>query len=757
MSLNVFKYSLVTLFAISLLFSSKALIAQEKISIEDYQRAVGLMHENYHNKKVFNLNIRPNWFPDSTGVWYIDHSHEAKKYLKISLPDLERSDLFDHQRLSQILSDSLETDIDAKNLPIQSIKYKSPTELEINIKSKSYILNTNNYSLKNMPLIEEVDKKEKTSPDKNWTAYAKDHNLFIKSANGDVVKQLSKVGEKGYEYASYYGWYDIMEGENGERPEYFRMEWSADSKWVYTNIIDLRSAQKMHLLDWSIDSLYRPKVLSYYRGSPGDTAMVYVEPVFFNVESGKEIKVDLPRSTHINSIAVQWSKTPGVVYLESTSRGFQNKAIHRFNLASEKLETLYTESSETNIDNFIHQFAEESGRLFFLSEKSGWRQLYSVDLKTKEEKAITNAAYYINSIVRIDEKEQKIYFLASGKEKGRNPYYQHLYSVSFNGKNLKLLTPENLHHQISLSPDGQYFVDNYSTVNIPTTSVLRSSKTGEVLEQLGQADVSMLQNWSPPEIFSTTARDGETTIYGAIWKPTNFDPSMTYPIIEMSYTGPHTQVFPKSFSEAFNQQSLAELGFVVVVVDGLGSSGRSKKFHNYSYKNLGGNLEDHVLAIKYLGEKYSWIDTNRVGIFGHSAGGYDAGRAVLAYPDFYKVAVASAADHDHRMEKAWWPEMYMGWPVDSAYHEQSNITNAKNLKGKLLLVHGGIDENVNPSATFKLAEALINADKQFDMLILPSQRHSYQGVHLKYFTKLRWNYFVEHLRGVKPIWDFKWN
>lgn len=757
MSLNVFKYSLVTLFAISLLFSSKALIAQEKISIEDYQRAVGFMHENYHNKKVFNLNIRPNWFPDSTGVWYIDHSHEAKKYLKISLPDLERSDLFDHQRLSQILSDSLETDIDAKNLPIQSIKYKSPTELEINVKSKSYILNTNNYSLKNMPLIEEVDKKEKTSPDKNWTAYAKDHNLFIKSANGDVVKQLSKAGEKGYEYASYYGWYDIMEGENGERPEYFRMEWSADSKWVYTNIIDLRSAQKMHLLDWSIDSLYRPKVLSYYRGSPGDTAMVYVEPVFFNVESGKEIKVDLPRSTHINSIAVQWSKTPGVVYLESTSRGFQNKAIHRFNLASEKLETLYTESSKTNIDNFIHQFAEESGRLFFLSEKSGWRQLFSVDLKTKEEKAITNAAYYINSIVRIDEKEQKIYFLASGKEKGRNPYYQHLYSVSFNGKNLKLLTPENLHHQISLSPDGQYFVDNYSTVNIPTTSVLRSSKTGEVLEQLGQADVSMLQNWSPPEIFSTTARDGETTIYGAIWKPTNFDPSITYPIIEMSYTGPHTQVFPKSFSEALNQQSLAELGFVVVVVDGLGSSGRSKKFHNYSYKNLGGNLEDHVLAIKYLGKKYSWIDTNRVGIFGHSAGGYDAGRAVLAYPDFYKVAVASAADHDHRMEKAWWPEMYMGWPVDSAYHEQSNITNAKNLKGKLLLVHGGIDENVNPSATFKLAEALINADKQFDMLILPSQRHSYQGVHLKYFTKLRWNYFVEHLRGVKPIWDFEWN
>lgn len=424
-------------------------------------------------------------------------------------------------------------------------------------------------------------------------------------------------------------------------------------------------------------------------------------------------------------------------------------------LKTEDLETIYTESSKTNIDNFEYHLAEDSGLLFFLSEKSGWRQLYSLDLKTKKEKAITNGSYYVNNLIRIDEKEQKIYFLASGKEKDRNPYYQHLYSISFNGKNLKLLTPENQHHQISLSPDGKYFVDNYSTVNTPTTTVLRKSDSGKVVELLGLADVSKIKNWSPPEVFTATARDGETTIYGALWKPTNFDSSKKYPIIEMSYTGPHTQVFPKSFSEAFRQQSFAELGFVVVVVDGLGSSGRSKKFHDYSYKNLGGNLEDHVLAIKQLGEQYDWLDTSRVGIYGHSAGGYDTARALLAYPDFYKVGVASAADHDHRMEKAWWPEMYMGWPVDEAYHEQSNITNAKNLKGKLLLVHGGIDENVNPSATFKLAEALINADKQFDMLILPSQRHGFQGAHLKYFNKLRWNYFVEHLRGAEPIWNFE--
>lgn len=755
MTLEIFKKRVNILLVIFVLFSSKILVAQEKITVADYQRALSFMHENYHNKKAFNLHIQPHWLPDNTGLWFVQHSSEGKRYVKISLPDLKQTDLFDHNKLSEVLSETLREDISAEDLPVNNIVYKNAEELEIGVKGKTFVLNTTTYSLKSISKKNNADIKEITSPDKEWIAYAKDYNLYIRSAKDETLKQLSSAGEKGYEYASYYGWYDIMEGENGDRPEYFRMEWSADSKWISTDIIDLRTAEKMYLLDWSIDSLYRPKLLSYYRGSPGDTTMVYVEPVFYNVASGKEIKVDLPRSTHINSIAKRWSKKPSIVYLESTSRGFQNKAIHRLDLNTEKLETLYTESSKTNIDTFEYHLAEESGLLFFLSEKSGWRQLYSLDLKTKKEKAITNGSYYINDIVRIDEKNKQLYFLASGKEAGRNPYFQHLYRISFNGKNLKLLTPENLHHQISLSPNATYFVDNHSTVNTPTTTVLRSSKTGEILKQLGKADVSKLGNWLPPEIFTAIARDGKTTIYGALWKPTDFDPTKTYPIIEMSYTGPHTQVFPKSFSEALRQQPFAELGFVVVVVDGLGSSGRSKEFHDYSYKNLGGNLDDHVLAIKQLGKKYPWLDTSRVGIYGHSAGGYDATRALLAYPDFYKVGVASAADHDHRMEKAWWPEMYMGWPVDSAYHEQSNITNAKNLKGKLLLVHGGIDENVNPSATFKLAEALINADKQFDMLILPSQRHGFVGKHLKYFNKVRWNYFIEHLRGVEPLWDFE--
>ena len=733
-----------------------SILGQNTISKDNYDRAVDFMWQNLNNKKVFNLHIQPNWFPDSTGLWYVHHSPNKKQYLKISFPDLKKSDLFDHRKLADLLSDSLNDEIPPELLPISDITYKQANELHITVGEKKWLLNTKSYSLSSVPKAERNNQSGQLSPDKKWIAISKDYNLYLISTQTGEIKQLSKTGKKGYEYASWYGWGDIMEGENAKRPDHFGVSWSEDSKWIHANICDLRTAQKMYLLDWSVDTLYRPRLLSYYRGSPGDTDMVYMEPVFFQVENGKEIKPDLPRSTHINQTSVRWSKTPGKVFLLWSKRGYQHTKIYSFDLQTEKLEMLYEETSETNIDNFTYRLAEKSDRLFFLSEKSGWRQLYSLNLKTLEEKALTNGSFYINSIDRIDEENEQIYFSASGKEAGRNPYHRHFYKLSFGGNKLSLLTPEDLNHTTTLSPDGNYFVDNFSTVNTPTSTALRSTKNGKILVKMGTAHLEGLKDWEPPRTFTATAHDGQTTIYGALWLPTDFDPDKKYPIIDNSYTGPHTQLFPRAFGQAFGNQSLAELGFVVMRVDGLGSSGRSKAFHDYSYKNLGGGLRDHVEAMRQLGSRFSWVDTTRVGIYGHSAGGYDAGHAVLAFPDFYKVAVASSADHDHRMEKAWWPEMYMGWPVDSAYHLQSNITMAGNLKGKLLITHGGIDENVNPSATFKLAEALIKADKTFDMLILPSQRHGYRGTHRQYFTKIRWNYFVEHLLGADPIWEINW-
>jgi dipeptidyl aminopeptidase/acylaminoacyl peptidase len=548
-----------------------------------------------------------------------------------------------------------------------------------------------------------------------------------------------------------------MEGENAERPKHFRVKWSEDSKWLSADIIDFRNAEKMYLLDHSIDSLYKSKLLSYYRGSPGDTTMVHVTPAFFNVLTKKEVKTNLPTGTHINSVAVEWMKNSGELLANYSERGYQKEVLKFVDLNTGNEKILIEETSKTNIDNFWFRKFDDKQKIIFLSERSGWRQLYMVDLKSDETKALTQGDYYINSVVYTDEDKEIIYLLASGKDADANPYHQKLYKVNFEGE-ITLLTPENTNHMISFSKDGNYFVDNYSTIIIPTKTVLREAISGTVLAELTHADVSDVQitGFELPEVFELIAKDGKTTIYGALWKPTNFNPKKSYPIIDATYTGPHTQVFPTSFFRVLSNQSLAELGFIVINVDGLGTSGRSKEFHDHSYKNMENNLEDHVLAIKYLAQKYPWIDIDKVGIYGHSAGGYDTGRAMLGFPDFYKVGVASSADHDFRMEKAWWPEMYQGWPVDDTYEKTSNVTNAKNLKGKLLLVHGGIDDNVNPSATFKLAEALVNADKDFDLLILPSQRHGYQGKAQNYFTKKRWNYFIEHLLGATPIWDFKW-
>ena len=735
-----------------LLGVSSNIFAQAPDLRQRYQSAIDHMYSQMEDQ-LFNLSINVNWFPDSTGCWYLHEAPGKKEYLKISLPAVEKEALFDHSKLAAALSGQLEKEIDAMDLPIQNIEYRAVDELLLTVEGKRFVFHPTTHVLSKFEEKKSRNPLESTSPDSQWVAFRKDYNLYLRSTKTAEERPITTAGEKGFEYASWYGWGDIMEGENGERPEHFRVRWSPEGDWIYSPICDVRTANKMYLLDWSVDTLYRPRLLSYYRGSPGDTGMVYDIPTFINIKTGKEMRPDIPKPVHINGVSVQWSKETGLVYLTYQSRGYQNQFIQSYNLETGELKMIYQESSKTNIDNFWYRFDEEGNRLFFLSEKSGWRQLYVLDLESGKKSALTKGQFYIHNVIHVDKETNRIYFLAAGKEENANPYHRYFYSVNLEGSDLNLLTPELVNHDISLSPDGQFFVDNLSTVDQPTRTVLRSSRDGKILLSLGEAKLVDMEDWTVPETFLATARDGETTIYGAIWRPTYFDPQQKYPVIDASYTGPHTQRYPRNFRGAFNGQVLAELGFIVVCVDGLGSSGRSKAFHDYSYKNLGGNLEDHVLAIRQLGEKYTWVDTSRVGIFGHSAGGYDAAHGLLAFPDFYKVGVASSADHDHRMEKAWWPEMYMGWPVDEAYHEQSNITMAGKLKGKLLITHGGIDENVNPSATFKLAEALVQADKQFDMLIFPSQRHGYRGQTWRYFTKVRWNYFVQHLRGEEPMWD----
>lgn len=739
-----------------LLFLSSCGEKEEKKTLQDYENAISFLYANYNNKTAFNLFTQVNWFENNSGFWFIEYHKDGKEFKTVSFDDFKVKQLFEYDTLVKAITEFNESFTEINGVSFSDFE-PIQNGLSFSYANEKYKVNLISYALEKVDkeVVQKGNPFESLSPDKKWIAFEKDFNLYIKSTKTNKVHQLTYDGQKEYEYASRYGWFDKMKGENGERPRNFFVNWSKDSKWISTNLVDTRNAEKMYLLDWSKDDVYKPELLSYYRGSPGDSNMVMLKPVFFNINTKKQVQSNLPKHTHINPVSSQFTDKSGVVIAQIPYRGFQKTEILEVDLNKQTTKNLVTETSKTNIDNFEYRFLEKGQKIIFLSDRSGWRQLYLLDLKTNITKLLTSDSYFINDIQYLDEENETIYFLASGKEAENNPYHQQLYKVNFKGKE-QLLTPEMKHHQINFSKDGKYFVDNISTINSPTKTVLREAVSGNILAELTNADISDAESrgYETPETFSMIAKDGKTTIYGALWKPTNFDASKKYPIIDATYTGPHTQVFPKSFDGAFSMQSLAELDFIVMRVDGLGTAGRSKSFLNYSYKNMGNNLEDHVLAMKHLANKYSWIDIDKVGIYGHSAGGYDTGRAMLAFPDFYKVGVASSADHDFRMEKAWWPEMYQGWPVDSTYQNVSNITNAAKLKGKLLLVHGGLDDNVNPSATFKLAEALVNADKEFDLLIFPSQRHGYQGKARDYFLKKRWNYFIEHLQGIEPIWNF---
>lgn len=760
MSVQTTFFNLIRSFVIICLL--KPTLSAQQISLEDYKRALSFTYDALNNKQVYNLYMKQGFFRDHTGLWQVNHSREGKQFEVVWFDsEEEKKALFDHQQVADNLQKLVESDVDQSNLPFSAIDKKKDSLIWVTVQGAKYQidLRTNKVSKDESDKVAKADPKKSYSGDSSWVAYTEDYNLFVKDRKSDKTFQLSSEGEKNFEFGSYYGWYDLMKGENGERPNNFNVDWSADSKWLRTNICDLRSARKMYLLDWSVDTLYRPELYAYYRGSPGDTTMVYEIPVFYNLQTKKEIKPRLASRTHINSYRVKWIEGENKVLIIDAERGYKKLNFYVLDLVSEELKLLFSETSETRVGNKleIELFPKEK-TFVFTSERSGWNHLYAHNFETGKTKPLTKGDYVINKIVKIDTVANQIYFLASGRNEWMNPYHQQLHRIGLNGKSLKNLTPEATHHEIKFSPDGKFFTDKISSIVKPAAYTLRDVATGEILLRLGQTDVSALakKNWEAPMPFEAVGRDGETAIFGALWKPTNFNPNKTYPIIDNTYTGPHTQVFPKTYAHAFwGLQALAELGFIVMNVDGMGTNGRSKDFQDVSYKNMGNNLLDHIGAIRQLSQKYSWIDTTRVGIYGHSAGGFDTGRALLAFPDFYKVGVASSADHDFRMEKAWWPEMYMGWPVDSSYHEVSNITMAPNLKGKLLIVHGGMDENVNPSASFKLAEALIKANKDFDMLIMPSQHHGYNGVHKDYFNKKRWNYFVEHLLGAEPIWDIE--
>lgn len=718
----------------------------------DYNRAISFMRDSLYAKSYHHA-VSPLWIKDNSGFVYRDKTKNGVVYKIVSFSKMKKEIAFDNEKMSSALHEYFGEDFDSKNLSFGNMQWENAKYFSFHRNKKKYQINLSHYQIMKMNNDAAYSKDESLSPDKTQTVFIKNGNLILKEKNNGKETALTADGNDYLLYGSYYGWDQIMVGENTPPESNLTVQWSPNGKKILTQLMDSRKAEKMYLLNWSIDSLYKPELLSYYRGSPADTTVITYMPVFIDVESGKVLKTNI-KQPHFLGLNLKWNQSGTKTYGLYYHRGYKQMDVIEIDAETGHLRTVFTDKSDTNIEYKTQfEYLEEDGFAFVTSEKTGWNQLYKIDWKTGKSQAIAPGNYVVKEIKAIDRKNKTLYFTASGKEENVNPYFEFLYKVHFNGSGFRLLTPEPIDHQIHISPDFNYFIDNRSTPADPTISSVRNMKNGKILLELEKTNIDELmeKGWKLPELFTTVGRDGKTTIYGAVWKPTHFDETRKHPVIDYTYTGPHTQIVPSNFSKVLwpyayaDIQALAEMGFIVVQIDGLGSAGRSKEFRDWSYGKLGDNLKDHVLAIKELGNKFSWIDTTRVGIFGHSAGGYDAAHALLTLNDTYKAAVSQAADHDWRMEKAWWPEMYAGWPVGAYYDQQSNITLAPELKGNLLLIHGGIDENVNPSATFKLAEALIKADKYFDMLIVPSGRHGLPKQYEIYLAKKRWNFFLDHL------------
>jgi dipeptidyl-peptidase 4 len=464
---------------------------------------------------------------------------------------------------------------------------------------------------------------------------------------------------------------------------------------------------------------------------------------------------------------VEWFPDGSHLAFVSSSRDHKRATLRVADAATgavrDVLEETVPTQFESGLDGINWRVLPGSNEVIWFSERDDWGHLYLYDLTTGRLKhQITRGPGPVLGLARVDEKNRILYFVAAGRVPGRDPYFRHLYRIGFDGRNQRLLTPEDANHTITPSPDGAYFVDAWSTPTTPSTTVVRDARGRQVV-LVEKADISRLvaAGWTPPIPFTVKARDGVTDLYGLLYRPTGFDSTRKYPVVNYLYPGPQSgSVGNRGFFAARgDKQALAELGFIVVEVDAMGTPMRSKSFHDAWYGNMGDNgLPDQITAIRQLGERYRWMDLERVGIWGHSGGGYAAADGILRYPEFYKVAVAQAGNHDNRNYEDDWGERYQGLLTRNPdgttnYDNQVNQLLAKNLKGKLLLAHGTMDDNVPPSSTMVLVDALIRANKDFDLVLMPNRRHGFGNE--PFMMRRRWDYFVRHLLGAEPPPDYQ--
>ncbi|MCP4613490.1 MAG: prolyl oligopeptidase family serine peptidase [Planctomycetes bacterium] len=579
-------------------------------------------------------------------------------------------------------------------------------------------------------------KQSGESPDGIWLAFIKDYNLCVRNLKSDEECTLSSDGTEEDAYSK-------------------RFRWSGDSEKIVVLRNQKGDERKIHLIESSPKDQLQPKLHTISYTKPGDRIEIS-KPQLFNVVQKHQIPVSDKLFENPWRISdVRWSPDSERFTFLYNQRGHQELRIISVKAETGETSIIVDEQSKTFIDyagkRFSHYLDSEE-EIIWMSERDGWNHLYLYDAKTGRVKnQITQGQWVVRGVEKVDEAKRQIWFRVGGICEEQDPYYVHLCRVNFDGSGLIVLTEGDGTHEVVFSPDRRFFFDRWSRVDQPPITDLRDANDGKLICELERADWNELlkTGWCPPERFVARGRDGTTDIYGIIIRPSNFDPNCKYPVIEQIYAGPHGAFVPKSFGIKTRQQSIAELGFIVVQIDGMGTSHRSKTFHDVCWKNLGDSgFPDRILWMKAAAAKYPQMDITRIGIYGGSAGGQSSLRAMLAHGDFYKVAVADCGCHDNRMDKIWWNELWMGWPVGPHYEEQSNVTQAHKLQGKLLLTVGELDKNVDPASTMQVIDALIKADKDFDMLVVPGRGH---GVgEIPYASRRRMDFFVRHLLGVEP-------
>lgn len=733
-----------------MLLSSGPAFAQG--TLEDYNRAYSL-RQKFSGYQVYHSDVNPHWVTGTSSFWYLQRTPQGNEYLLVDADRQIRRPLFVRDSLAVQLQQSLGRRVDARNLPLDK------GNLEASLDVFRFVCDGYNWRYeiaanrltregkvpprrKGRHWMETDDEKgwgPVTSPDGKYEAYIKNDNIFVRDKASGRERQLSQDGTLSNYYSSY-------------------IQWSPDSRKVLSCRIRPVQKRYVYYVESSPRDQLQPKLHQQEYAKPGDE-LPFKVPCIFHVETGQRCIPETSLFAHQYSLSyLRWDADSKSVTFEYNERGHKTYRVLELSAEDGKVRTLIEEKEEkyVNYPLIYRNYLQDGKHILWTSERDNYNHLYLYDRTTgRPVRQITKGRWYVRGVQHVDEQNQWIYFSANGMNPKEDPYLIHYYRIGFDGKGLVELTPDEGMHQVWFSSDFRYLVDVYSKVDTPPVAVLRDARTGRQVMPLEQADISRLEanGWRAPEVFSAKGRDGKTDIWGVIYRPTNFDPSRKYPVVEYIYSGPGGQHVPKSFS-SYNwwMTSLAELGFIVVQVDGMSTSFRSKNFEEVCYKNLkDAGLPDHMAWLQEAARRYPYMDLDRVGIFGSSAGGQEAMSAVLFHPEFYKAAYSACGCHDNRMDKIWWNELWMGYPVDSSYIESSNVEQAHRLERPLMLVVGEMDDNVDPASTMQVVNALIKANKDFELVVVPGAGHTMGD---NFGEHKRYDFFVRHLMGVEPP---KWN